>query len=500
MNHIKQLAGQTAVYGMGIVLPRLLNYLLLTPFYTRVFTKAEYGIITELYAYVVFLIVILTYGMETGFFRYAEGRKTVDNVYRTSLVSVFTTSLAFIAIVSVFNERIAGIIDYQDTSQYILWLAIIVSLDAFTAIPFARIRFENKAFRYAVIRIVEVSVNILANWFFIYYCDRHYENSAVIQKIYNPDIRVGYVLISNLLASSVKTILLIPEIFRLKGAFQFTLLKKILNYSFPLLVAGLAGTVNEAIDRVLLKYRLPDSDTALEQLGVYGANFKLAVLMTLFIQMFRYAAEPFFFSKKNEKNAKTIYADVMKFFIFFCMIIFIGVTLFMDIFKYFIGESFRDGLDIVPIILMANLFMGVFYNLSVWYKLTNRTRFGAILVFTGAIITFLVNYFFIPEFGYQASAWGHFISYLVMITLSYLLGAKYYKINYDLKNIFFYIAFGLGIYLFFNLISLNNLILLYGLKILFLAGYIIFFLYREEILKKYFLVQKTKKHGSKSSQ
>lgn len=490
MNHIKQLAGQTAVYGMGIVLPRLLNYLLLTPFYTRQFTQAEYGIITELYAYVVFLIVILTYGMETGFFRYAEGKKSVNNVYRTSLISVFITSLAFVGLVIFFNKGIAGVIDYQDTYQYILWLAIIVSLDAFTAIPFARIRFENKAFRYASIRIVEVTVNILANWFFIYYCDKNYENSPFIQKIYNPEIKVGYVLISNLLASSVKTLLLIPEILQYKGKFQFNLLKRLLNYSFPLLIAGLAGTVNEAIDRVLLKYRLPNSDTALEQLGIYGANFKLAVLMTLFIQMFRYAAEPFFFSKKNERNARRIYADVMKFFVFFCMVIFIGVTLFLDIFKYFIGESFRGGLDIVPIVLMANLFMGVFYNLSVWYKLTNKTRFGAILVTTGAIITFLINYFFIPEFGYHASAWGHFISYLAMIILSYFLGARYYKIHYDIKNIFMYIAFGLGIYLFFNWISLNNLILLYGLKILFLAGYIFLFLYREKLLEKYFIKRK----------
>jgi O-antigen/teichoic acid export membrane protein len=486
LNHIKQLAGKTAVYGMGIVLPRLLNYLLLTPFYTRQFTLAEYGIITELYAYVVFLIVILTYGMETGFFRFAENRKSVSDVYKTSLISVFITSIAFIFIVTLFNNDIAKVIDYQETKQYILWLAIIVSLDAFTSIPFARIRYENKAFRYALIRIVEVSVNILANWFFIYYCDKNYEDKEWIQGIYNPEIKVGYVLISNLLATAVKTIMLLPEILMKEGKFAWDLLKKILNYSFPLLIAGLAGTVNEAIDRILLKYRLTNQDTALEQLGVYGANFKLAVLMTLFIQMFRYAAEPFFFSKKSEKNAKEIYADVLKFFVFFCMVIFIGVTLFIDVFKLFIGKDFRGGLDIVPVVLMANLFMGVFYNLSVWYKLTNKTRFGALLVIIGAVITFVVNYFFIPEFGYHASAWGHFISYLVMIVLSYLLGRKFYKIHYDMKNIFIYISLGLGIYFLFNLISLDRVILLYLLKVLFLGGYIFFFVYREKILVKYF--------------
>lgn len=485
MNHIKQLAGQTAVYGMGIVLPRLLNYLLLTPFYTRQFTRAEYGIITELYAYVVFLIVILTYGMETGFFRYAENRKSVSDVYRTSLISVFISSLAFVFVVVLFNNKIASVIDYQDTAQYILWLAIIVALDAFTSIPFARIRFENKAFRYAVIRIVEVSVNILANWFFIYYCDKNYEHVEWVSGIYNPEIKVGYVLISNLLATIVKTLMLLPEILMLKGTFKWGLLIKLFNYSFPLLIAGLAGTVNEAIDRVLLKYRLPDPGTALEQLGVYGANFKLAVLMTLFIQMFRYAAEPFFFSKKNEKNAKRIYADVMKFFVFFCMLIFIGVTLFLDVFQFFIGEDFRGGLDIVPIVLMANLFMGAFYNLSVWYKLTNKTKYGAVLVITGAAITFFINYFFIPKYGYHASAWGHFISYLVMILISYFLGKRFYKIDYDWKNIFVYVALGIGIYLLFNLITIKQLILLYLLKVLFLAGFVLFFAYREKILIKY---------------
>ncbi len=486
MNYIKQLAGQTAVYGMGIVLPRLLNYLLLTPFYTRVFDRAEYGIITELYAYVVFLIVFLTYGMETGFFRFAEGKKKSENVYRTALVSVFTTSLIFIIFISLFRNSIASLLKYPDNSEYILWLGIIVALDAFTSIPFARIRYENKAKRYALIRIAEVLVNIVANWFFVFYCYNNYENSFFIQKFYNPDIRVGYVLVSNLMATSVKTILLYREVFLLKGVFKPQILKQLLNYSLPLLIAGLAGTVNEAIDRILLKYRLPSSVDAMEQLGIYGANFKLAVLMTLFIQMFRYAAEPFFFSMKNETNAKVIYADVMKFFIFFCMVIFLGVTLFIDVFKFFIGEDFRGGLAIVPVILMANLFMGIFYNLSVWYKLTNRTKFGALLVIIGAIITFSINYFFIPKFGYYASAWGHLISYFVMITVSYIISRQYFKINYDFKNILIYVTGGVLIFWFFRNLSVENVVLVYFLKVLFLSVYILIFLFREDLIKKYF--------------
>ncbi|MBE0654429.1 MAG: oligosaccharide flippase family protein, partial [Bacteroidales bacterium] len=399
MNYLKQLAGQTAVYGLGIVLPRLLNYLLLTPFYTRQFTRAEYGIITELYAYVVFLLVILTYGMETGFFRFAEGGKKSDNVYKTALISLLSTSVFFVVLIAIFNKNIANVLDYSNHPEYILWLGIIVALDAFTAIPFARIRYENKAFKYALIRITEVSVNIAANWFFIYYCHKHYTDNEFIGKIYNPEIKVGYVLISNLIATGVKTILLYREIFKISGRFNTRLLKELLVYSMPLLIAGLAGTINEALDRILLKYRLPDDLNAMEQLGIYGANFKLAVLMTLFIQMFRYAAEPFFFSKKDEINAKTIYADVMKFFVFSCMVIFLFVTLYLDVFKLFIGKDFRGGIAIVPVILLANLFMGIFYNLSVWFKLSNLTRYGALLVIIGAIITIIINYFFIPVYG-----------------------------------------------------------------------------------------------------
>ena len=457
LNYIKQLAGQTAIYGMGIVLPRVLNYLLLTPFYTRIFSPEEYGVITELYAYIVFLMVILTYGLETGFFRFADKKENEDDVYKTSLITIFTSSALFILLIFVFARHIAVTLDYSDNTNYIVWLGIIVGLDAFTSIPFAKIRLNNRPVKYAIVRIVEVSVNIASNIFFLYFCPRHINETHFLEFIYNPSIGVGYVLISNLIATSVKTLMLANEIFNVSGKFVFDILKKILPYSLPLLIAGLAGTVNEAIDRVLLKHLVPETLGPLHQLGIYGANYKLAVLMTLFIQMFRYAAEPFFFSKKNDKNAKQIYADVMKYFVFFCVMIFILVTLFMDYFKFFIGPEFRDGIRIVPIVLLANLFMGVFYNLSVWYKLTNLTKFGAYIVLAGAFLTFIINYLFIPEYGYYASAWGHFISYSVMMIISYLLGRKYYKIPYEIKSILFYIAIGLAVYFIYSVVNIKNL-------------------------------------------
>ena len=454
-NPIQQLFGQTAVYGLGIVLPRLLNYLLLTPFYTRVFEKATYGIITELYAYVVFLLVILTFGMETGYFRYASNSTRKEQVYTTILGALLVTSTVFIASMMLWGGSVSSVLGYGSNPEYIRWLALIVGIDAFASIPFARIRLYNRATRYAAIRIAEVSVNIGLNLFFLWYCPRH-TDGTLVGRVYNEEIGVGYVLISNLAASLIKLILLSQEIL---AAFRSTVDKKllgtILRYSYPLLVAGLAGTINEALDRVLLKHLLPPDQYPMEQLGIYGANYKLAVLMTLFVQMFKYAAEPFFFSKSNESNARKLYADVMTFFVLAGLLIFLMVNLFLDYFILFIGKDFREGAHIVPVILMANLVMGIFFNLSIWYKLTNKTMIGAILVFFGALITIVINGVFIPKYGYIASAWAHLVCYSLMVVLSYVWSRKHYAIPYKTSAILIYIAFALVIY-FINRLFLQD--------------------------------------------
>lgn len=445
-NPIKQLFGQTAVYGLGIVLPRVLNYLLLTPFYTRVFEKSEYGVITELYAYVVFLLVILTYGMETGYFRYASDSDKKERVYTSVLTSLFITSAIFVAVAAGWSQRIGGLMGYENHPEYIRWLAMIVGIDAFTSIPFARIRLHNRAVRYAIIRIAEVSVNILLNFFFLYYCPRHPEGD-VVNLVYSAEIGVGYVLISNLAASLCKLFLLSGEI---ASAFRHKvdpgLLGKVLKYSYPLLIAGLAGTVNEALDRVLLKHLLPQDQLPMEQLGIYGANYKMAVLMTLFVQMFKYAAEPFFFSRSTDRNAKKLYADVMTFFVAAGLSIFLLVNLYLDYFILFIGENFREGAHIVPVVLFANLVMGIFFSLSIWYKLTNRTMYGAVLVIVGAAVTVIINVMFIPKFGYTASAWAHLLCYSLMVVLSYLWSRKHYAIPYRIGRIVTYMILAMMIF------------------------------------------------------
>jgi O-antigen/teichoic acid export membrane protein len=434
------------VYGLGIVLPRLLNYVLLTPFYTRVFERAAYGMITELYAYVVFLLVILTYGMETGYFRFASNTDRKETVYSTVLGSLFVSSSAFIILLYVFSGAVGSWLGYSEHPEYIRWLAMIVGIDAFTAIPFARIRLFNRAGKYAVIRIAEVSVNIGLNLFFLYYCPRHTE-SRLVEMIYREGTSVGYVLISNLIASVVKLLLLTGEIMAaFRSAVNLSLFRKVLGYSYPLLIAGLAGTVNEALDRILIKHLIPADQLPMEQLGIYGANFKLAVLMTLFVQMFKYAAEPFFFSRSADKHARVLYADVMIFFVGAGLIIFLLVNLYMDYFILFIGADFREGANIVPVILMANLVMGMFFNLSIWYKLTNKTIIGAILVILGASITIVINALFIPRYGYVASAWAHLICYSTMLVLSYLWSRKHYAIPYRTGRIIGYVALALLIY------------------------------------------------------
>ncbi|MBW6459971.1 MAG: oligosaccharide flippase family protein [Bacteroidales bacterium] len=456
MNPLKKLAGQTLVYGMGTIVPRLLNYFLLTPFYTRVFITGEYGVITELYAYVAFLLVLLTYGMETAFFRFAEKEPDTRKVFGTSVVSLFVTSSLFVLLVLLFNQPIADLIKYGDHKEYITWFAIIVALDAFTAIPFAYLRQRNKALRFSVIKIVNVLVNIGLNFFFLWLAPKMLANNpeSWVRLIYDPTIGVGYAFIANLVASGITLLLLLPDLLRIRPSADTELLRRMLRYAFPLLIVGLAGMVNEVADKIIFKYLIivpdgvPDPEAyAMGQLGIYGAAYKLSVLMTLFIQMFRYAAEPFFFAQVKEENAKKVYADVMKYFIIFGLFIFLGVTLFIDIVKYFIGPDYREGLFIVPIVLMANLLLGITFNLSIWYKLNDMTRYGAYIGLTGAAVTIIMNVLLVPKLSYLGAAIGHFSAYLVMVILSYIWGQKYYRIEYQLRRIGFYGLLAAGLFL-----------------------------------------------------
>jgi len=449
MSIIRKLASQTAVYGLSSIFGRFLNYLLV-PLYTYYFTAAEYGVVSEFYAYAGFFSVLLLFGFETGYFRFRDKERTgPDLAYSTALIFVVLVNLGFFTLILLINTQLSAALNYANHPEYVLCFSLILILDAIAAIPFARLRAENRAFRFAGIKIFEIGITVLLSLFFIIYCPKLYAANpeSWIAPIYNPAIGIGYIFIANLLASGFKFLLLAPQLAGLAWGFDRALFSRMVRYSLPMVVIGFAGIINEMLDRVLLKYLLPyDALTNMKMLGIYSACYKLSILMSLFIQAFRYAAEPFFFAYAGKSDARQVYAVVLKFFVIFCVFIFLLVTLFIDFFKYFVGDEFRAGLEVVPILLLANLCLGIYINLSIWYKLTDRTLMGASVSLAGAALTIMLNIWWIPLFGYVGSAWATLACYGSMAILSYLLGRKYYPVDYDVKRVLGYIGLGIGLY------------------------------------------------------
>jgi O-antigen/teichoic acid export membrane protein len=459
MTAIKRLAGQTAIYGVPSVLGRILTYLLV-PLYTYVFHSAEYGTVNVFYAYTSFLMVILTYGMETTFFRFNEHETDKESVFSTGMISLVLSSVVFLGLVLYFSGEVAQWIDYPDHPEYVRWFAWILALDAISAIPFAHLRAINRPIRFAWVKMTNITINIGLNLFFLLLCPfvvNNYPESFFghfITLFYRPNWGIEYIFISNLVASGITLVMLIPEISAVKWEIHPALWKKMLIYAFPLLFAGMAGIVNETFDRLLLRYLLP-KDIASSQVGIYAACYKISILMTIFIQAYRYAAEPFFFAQAKEKDAKQVYARIMDYFIIIVSFIFLITMLYLDDFILPLlvrSEEYWVGRGVIPVLMMANLFLGVYYNLSIWYKLTAKTFWGAWLSLIGAVITLALNFWWIPLsadhliYGYYGSAWATFICYGLMMILSYLIGQKYFPINYNLRKFSGYL--GLSVLLF----------------------------------------------------
>ena len=465
MNPFKKLAGQTAIYGLSSVIGRLLNYLLV-PLYTRCFAPEEYGIVTELYAYVAFLVVFLTYGLETAFFRFSKKENNTEKVYTTALISLIVSSFVFLFLTIVSSELIANYMGLGIESKYIQYFAIIVALDAVSSIAFAKLREEEKAIQFAVIRLFGIFINISLNLYFILY-----QGLADIE----------YVFISNLVSSILTIILLFPQMFISKLNFDIKLWKKMMIYCLPLLIAGLAGITNETIDRVLLKHLLPVEDSTY-QLGIYGALYKLSIIMILFIQTFRFAAEPFFFDHHTKNDDRKVYADVMKYFTVFMGMVFLGVIIFYNFIIGFLGSAYRDhpnGFEVVSILLLANLFLGVLFNLSIWYKLTEKTIFGAYISIFGAVITLILNYILIPKIGILGSAWATLVCYFSMALVSFLLGKKYFPVPYQIGRLLLYLSVIVVLYFIIIISDLNT-----AINTLFLLGFAIFVYIFEKTDKK----------------
>ncbi len=480
MNPFKKLAGQTAIYGIPTIVGRLLNYLLV-PLYTYNFTTDAFGVFTEMYAYVSFLLIVLTYGMETALFNFSRLEENKEKVYSTILISVIVSSVLFFLLAWIFSDNIASFIRNPDHPEYIKWFALILATDAIAAIAFAKLREQQKAKRFALIRSLNIMCNIGFNVLFIVLCPRVYNNPAspfydFVSSFYDPSTGVGYAFVANLIASAFALLMLLPEIIRIRFQFDKALWKKMMRYALPLLVAGLAGMTNETFDRAILKHLLPEN-IANSELGIYGACYKVSIIMTIFIQTFRYAAEPFFFSQAGKGNEKQLYADVMKYFVIICSIIFLGTMANISWIQHFVGEDFRAGIKTVPILLLANLLLGIFLNLSIWYKLTNQTKFGAWFMMLGAAITLIGNFAFIPQYSYMASAWTTLVCYAVMVVVSYMAGNKHYPVNYNLTAILGYLTLSVLLYLigvFFidkngsTSLILNNLIFIAFIVLIFM--------------------------------
>jgi O-antigen/teichoic acid export membrane protein len=445
---MKNLAKDTAIYGVSSILGRFLNWLLV-PLYTYILTSsAEYGVVTNLYAWTALLLVILTYGMETGFFRFANKNKEEANaVYTTTLIGVGTTSVLFAISCVIFSQPIANMMGYADNSEYISMLAIVVALDAFGTIPFAYLRFKNRPIKFASLKLLMVFTNIIFNLFFLLACPWLAEKApALVSWFYNPDYGVGYVFVANLISTGIVTIALFKDIFVAKFKFDGVLFRSMLRYSLPLLILGVAGIMNQTLDKIIFPFLFEDKAEGATQLGIYGACFKIAMVMMMFTQAFRYAYEPFIFAQHKDKKSMEAYADAMKYFVIFSFIIFFGLVFYLDIFKYVIRSDYWEGLRVVPIVLFSYIFQGVFFNLSVWYKLTDKTMYGAWFSIVGSIITVAINVAFVPIFSYMASAWAAFICYFAIMLLSYFFGQKHMPVKYDLKSIGLYTGVALVLY------------------------------------------------------
>lgn len=489
---MKGLAKDTAIYGLSSIVGRFLNWCLV-PMYTRIFTDTgEYGAVTNIYGYVAFMMVLLTYGMETTFFRYVN--KTEENssvVYSTTLISLATTSILFIILGFLFASPVSAWMGYAGHSDYIEVMAMTVAFDAFCTIPFAYLRYKKRPIRFATFKLIGIFLNIALNVFFLIICPQiHKSNPDLISWFYNPDYGVGYIFISNLISSLGILLLLIPDFTGFKYKFDKKLLSNMLKYTYPLLILGLAGVMNQTVDKVLYPFLFDNEAEGLSQLGIYGACAKIAVVMTMFTQAFRYAYEPFIFSQNKDKDNTVAYSQAMKYFIIFALVIFLGVMFYIDILKYFVGKNYYEGIHVVPIVMIGEIFFGIYFNLSLWYKLIDKTYYGAIFSIIGCIIIVSINVFFVPIYGYVASAWASLICNMVMMLLSYVFGQKYYPIKYNLKTIVFYTILAIIFYCAGILVPIDNEILRLLYRTLLLIIFVAIIVKRDLPLKEIPLVSK----------
>ena len=485
---MKKLAKETAMYGVSSILGRFLNWMMF-PLYSFVLSgPAAYGVITNLYAWTALLLVALTYGMETGFLRFANKNiEQSDKVYSTTLISVGFTSLLFALCCIFFSQSIANVLGasnqssmgYSSHPEYIALMGSTVALDAFGCIPYVYLRFKSRPIRFVFLNLFGIAVNIFFNIFFLVVCPWLVVKAPnLINWFYNPDYGVGYVFISNFISSALVTVALLFDVFVVKFTFDKVLLKQMLKYSLPLVVLGIAGIMNQTLDKILFPYLMHGNNEASE-LGIYGGIAKIALVMTMFTQAFRYSYEPFIFAQKKDKNSLETYADAMKYYILIALLIFLGMMLYMDIFKHIISYKYWVGLKVVPIIMFSFIFQGIFFNLSLWYKLTDKTMYGAWFSILGTIIMVLLNIVLVPTYSYMGCAWAAFACFFVIMVVSYFFGQKYMPIKYDFKTIGLYTLVTIVLFFISTFIHTPHAVVNLGLKSVLMFGYLVLLVKRD---------------------
>ena len=481
MAGLKSLAKDTAIYGLSSIVGRFLNYLLV-PLYTAVIPASTggYGVVSNVYAYTALILVFLTFGMETGFFRFAnKSGEHPEKVYANTLIFVGGLSLIFVILCMLFLHPISALLEYPDHPDYIAMMVLVVALDSFQCIPFAYLRYKKRPIKFASIKLFNIIGNILLNLFFLLLCpwlDVHAHQ--LVSWFYRPEYLVGYIFVSNLIMSLVQMFFFIPELRGFSYRVDKVLMKQMISYSFPILVFGVVGILNQTIDKMIYPFLFDDRQEGLVQLGIYSATSKVAMIMAMFTQAFRYAYEPFVFGKNKEGDNRKMYSAAMKYFFIFSLLAFLAVMFYMDILRYMVARDYWEGLSVVAIVMGAEIFKGIYFNLSFWYKLTDETQWGAYFSIIGCAVILVLNIWLVPTYGYVASAWASVAGYGVITLLSYIIGQKKYPVSYPLKDMAVYLILAAVLFVFSQEVIISNV----GLRLVFRTLLLLIFI--AYILKK----------------
>lgn len=485
---LKKLAGETAVYGVSTIVARFLNFLFV-PLYTYTLSTEDYGVVTEFMSYIAILQVLLTMGLETGCFRLAnkDGLNPIT-VFSSALWSVTVVSALFLLGMLLFNKPLSAAMGYPDYRQCYIYIGLILFSDSITSVLFAKLRFDTKAWKFAIFKVIKIFTETCSNLFLFLLFPKiavAYPNNFLLNFV-PPTPDFSYPIFSIVISAVVALVIFIPDFIRLGFNFDSKIFKGLMRYSLPLMVAGLPGVMNDFMDRVLFRFFNVDDTLWRSDLGIYQAAVKVAVIMSLFVQTFRFASEPFFFARAKERDVRKTYAVIMEYFVAFCMLIFLGVVLYIDVLQYIVGKDFRVGMDIVPVMLISYMMMGMLFNISMWYKLSDKSSYAIYITLSGLLVTIVINVLFLPKYSYYAAAWGHFFSYLIMMIVSVLLGRKHYHIPYRWGKIIVVVMYALLLYTLSSLVPLSwplalRLALNTILILIYIAGYLLF----EKYMNKY---------------